>query len=65
MKLIYTAYSSMVMGGRLFKDGDILECESDEGTALISSGLWATVETPKPKKPKKASSKSQNETEEK
>jgi|TARA_Y100000310_G_scaffold299254_1_gene333947 hypothetical protein len=55
----------MVMGGRLFKDGDILECESDEGTALISSGLWATVETPKPKKPKKASSKSQNETEEK
>ena len=65
MKIKYTAQSSTMRGGTLYREGDVLECESDEGQALIDGGLWAAVETPKPKKSKKASSKSQNDTEEK
>ena len=65
MKIRYTAKSSTIRSGTLYREGDVLECEPEEGQALIDGGLWAAVETPKPKKSKKASRKSQDETEEK
>ena len=65
MKLMCNAQQSMIRGGRLFKCGDVVEVDQGEADDLLASGSFEAIEIPKPKKPKNASSKSQNETEEK
>ena len=65
MRLKYTAQSSMMRGGRVFKNGDIVECCDDEQRCdLLSTGMFEQLDKPKPKKSKKASKDSQIETEE-